>query len=123
MVTMARCRAAISMHEFLIQRLDEAHVDERGVEPLGDLAGRFDQRAERENGKSAAAFAAVLCAPDGQRGHLGDQRHARARCRADSAPPTGADSVVAVYSIWRHSFSSAGAMITMFGMQRRKVRS
>ena len=70
MVTMARWRAAIAMHEFLIEWLDEAHVDERRIQPLGDLSRRLDQRAERENRQTAAAFAAQLRAADRQRRHF-----------------------------------------------------
>ena len=115
--------SAISMIEFLIQRLDEAHIDERGVEPIGNLAGRFDQRAERENGKPAASFAR-----DTVRARRGSRSSRRPIGTPGPAPrgyrtAEGADSVVPVKSIWRHSFSSAGAMITMFGMQRRNVRS
>jgi len=46
-------------HEVLVQELDEAHVDERGVQALGDLARRIQQRAEGEHCQAACSGVSI----------------------------------------------------------------
>src|SRR5690242_21899971 len=57
-------------HEVLVHRFDEPHVDERGVEALGDLLRRVEQRAKYENREAATTFAARLRAGEGPGGDL-----------------------------------------------------
>src|SRR6267378_1779070 len=57
-------------HQILIEWLDEAHVDERGVEGLRDRLRRRQQRAERQQRQPALALAPQLRLADRQRGEL-----------------------------------------------------
>ena len=83
------------------------------------MLGRLDHRAESEDQQGRCDLRGGSRLADRQRGHFGDRRDARTLA-ARIAHRRGPASVVAVYSICRHSFSSAGAMTTRFGMQRRK---
>ena len=57
-----------SLHDqLLVQRLDEAQVDERGVELLGDALARRNHRADGDDREAAAAFTAHLRLADRQR--------------------------------------------------------
>ena len=95
-VTMRSWRARQPADEFLVERLHEAHVDERRVEPLGErLAGRH-HRAEGEQQQAAAALAAQLGLAHGQRGHLPARDACPGPGRADSAPPPARRGVTAV---------------------------
>src|SRR3984957_8271531 len=69
--------------QLLVERLDEAHVDQRGIQALGDLAGGVDQRAEGQDREPAAAFASHLSAPQRQGRHF----------RRDGGPGAGAARV------------------------------
>src|SRR5256885_969901 len=57
-------------HQTLIEWLDEAHVDERGLEGLRDRLRRRHQRAERQQREPALALAPQLRLADRQRAEL-----------------------------------------------------
>ena len=59
-----------------VERLDEAHVDDRGIEPLGELERGAEQRPEHQERETAAAFATDHASTDRQRRHLRDGRRA-----------------------------------------------
>ena len=46
--------------QLLIQGLDEAHIDQTGIEPLGNLVRALQQRTEYQQRQPAAALAAYL---------------------------------------------------------------
>src|ERR1700730_909837 len=48
-------------NQVLVERLDEAHVDERGVERFRDRLARGHQRTERQQRQPALALAPQLC--------------------------------------------------------------
>ena len=79
------------------------------------ISAGLHQRAEREDQQAARAFAADLRAADRQRRHLRDRRDARTLSARITHRHRTRRCVVAVYSICRHSFSSAGAMTVRFG--------
>ena len=60
-----------------VERLDEAHVDERGVEGFRDRLGRRHQRAERQQRQPAVALAPQLRLADRQRAQLRGHRGSR----------------------------------------------
>src|SRR5450755_3675482 len=62
-----------------IERFDEAHVDKRGVQPLGDLAGRLEQSAENKYCQATAALASHLSTAHGERRHFRDDGNAESR--------------------------------------------
>ena len=121
-VTSASCSRASRHHEIDVERLDEAHVGDGRVERLGRRERGMQHRAE---GQDRDAMRRVLrlapqlrpCRSAARSSRLRSQRPARRR--ADSAPPRAFRMRLPVYSICRHSFSSAGAITVMFGRQRR----
>src|SRR5438105_9552024 len=64
--------------EVLIERLDEAHVDEGRVEALGDRLSGRDQGAEGEHREPALALAPQLRLANPKRGERGCGRRAPA---------------------------------------------
>ena len=80
-------RGRDAQDQLFIERLDEAQVDERRIELLGDaLAGRH-HRADRDDRKPAATFASQLRLADRQRSHRRLRSRRPGPGRADSARP------------------------------------
>ena len=67
----ARVAGGEPAHGVRVQRLDEAHVDQRRVEPFGDREAGHYHRAESKQQQAGAALAADLRATDRQRLHVG----------------------------------------------------
>jgi hypothetical protein len=62
----------------LVQRLDEAHVDQRGVEALGDVAARCEHRSKCQQQQARPALAPDLGLAERHGGHLVLDARARA---------------------------------------------
>ena len=84
-VTSASMVVGARPRQLPIQRLDEAHVDQRCIEARGDFRGRGQRRAEHQQRKPLAPRG-ELRAADRQRAHVRGDRSARTLAARDSAP-------------------------------------
>ena len=109
----------------LVERLDEAGVDDRGADAVGgeQVGGALGGEHHRADGEDRDVVALAQRSRPGRSGAACSgvvDRHADAgaarvahRDRAGRRAPSRSSSM------WRSSFSSFGAMIVMFGRQRR----
>ncbi len=114
-VTRSSWRARQVEDQLDVQRLHEAHVDDRRVERFAASSAVASMRAEREQRDAVRRAGAPRRVPIGKRGQRRRDRRARRRCRAGSARRSGPSSASPVDSM-------RAALVLVGGRHHHDVR-